>query len=156
MHGKSRIKFNNVLEKSDRLLGLNVVVIINYKIRFIPGMSRTRLDIRNDPGIDKNDTTTKRVKAPACTGSNAYWSATTNGTCRTYAPNVFSERICIICPVRLKKVLLYAKMPIIKRDRYCGMCAGSICMNPRNPIHRSTGKPHDFRMRLVITPRTKI
>jgi hypothetical protein len=54
--------------------------LVCYKIRFIPGMSRTRIDVKNDPGIDRNDTTTKRVKAFACTGSKAYWSATTIGT----------------------------------------------------------------------------
>ncbi len=43
-----------------------------YKTRFIPGMSLKRIDIRNDPGIDRRETTTKRVKAPACTGSKAY------------------------------------------------------------------------------------
>ena len=66
--------------------------IISYKIRFTPGMSRIRNDTRNAPGIDRNDTITKRVKAPACTGSNAYWSVTITGTCRMYVPYVFSER----------------------------------------------------------------
>lgn len=54
-----------------------------HRTRFTPGIRLARIAARNDPGTDSAETMTNSVKAPAWTGSKAYWSATTTGTCRT-------------------------------------------------------------------------